>query len=300
MPRHCARPRPTCSITSTTTVGGTAEAPERYKPGTIWSVARLIDHLGVGNYVCSSSQHIYIRSDSVWANPYRITGPDIERHWSRPHIRVLEPFVAVNLQSGAVERKHPTQLSDVSQITGATGEDDYSEPLSELEWTELFRFFGKFETIRRYFDYLDFVVAGERRRLWLTPSSRRKPEGQLRGIGFHAPRRSLCAAIEYGYFDDLMIGNFMQTELHNATLYPHFTPLVCKLGGNAKVYTDAEWRSFRRHYFRRNPLGSLDWRVRGAFERMVDRVRQISGRLGVKTPLKWAYRKMLGDPVAWR
>jgi hypothetical protein len=33
---------------------------------------------------------------------------------------------------------------------------------------------------------------------------------------------------------------------------------------------------------------------------MVDRVRQISGRLGVKTPLKWAYRKMLGDPVAWR
>lgn len=277
----------------------TAEPPEHYKPGAIWAVARLADHLGVGNYACSSSQHLYLRKDSLWANPYRITGPDIARHWTRPQIRVLEPFVAVDLETGDVERKHPTHASDIGQITEATADDDYGESLSEGEWAALFGFFGKFETIRPHFDYLEFVVAGERRRQWLDPSRRRKPERRLRGIAFHAPRRSLCEAVAQGYFDDLLIGNFMQTELHNATLYPYFTPLVCKLGGNAKVYTNAEWRAYRRHYFRRNPVGSLDWRLRGAIEKLVDLARRVSGRLGVKAPLKWVYRKMLGDPVAW-
>src|SRR5262249_7634093 len=137
------------------------EPPERYKPGAIWAVARLADRLGVGNFVCSSSQHIYIRSDSVWANSYRITWPDIERHWSRPNIRVLPPFVLVDLETGAVDHKHPTQSSDFSQITDATGEDDYTEQLTEAEWSELFSFFAKFQMIRQHFDFLDFVVGGE-------------------------------------------------------------------------------------------------------------------------------------------
>jgi hypothetical protein len=275
------------------------EPPERYKPGAIWAVARLADRLGVGNFVCSSSQHIYIRSDSAWANSYRITWPDIERHWTRPHIRVLPPFVALDLETGAVEQKHPAQTSDFSQITDATADDDYSQALTEAEWSELSRFFGKFHTIRRYFDYLDFVVAGERRRIWLNPSASRKPQRRLRGFAFHAPRRSLCEAVKYGYFDDLLIGNFMKTERHNASLYPHFTPLVCKLGGSAKVFTDAEWRAFRRRYFRRNPLGYMEWHLGQATAKLVDVARQASDSLGVKAPLKWVYRKMLGDPVAW-
>ena len=206
----------------------------------------------------------------------------------------------VDLETGAVERKHPSQASDFSQVTDATGADDYAERLSEPEWSALFAFFRKFETIRRFFDYLEFVVGGERRRLWLRPSAAQKSERRLKGIAFHAPRRSLCEAIEYGYFDDLLIGNFMKTELHNARLYPYFTPLVCKLGGNAKVYTDAGWRRFRRRYFRRNPWGYMEWRLGAMTERLVDVGRRVSGRLGFKAPLKWVYRKMLGDPVAWR
>jgi len=276
-----------------------ADPPERIKPGAVWAVARTADRLGVGNYVCSSSQHIYVRSDSVWANPYRITWQDITQHWTRPHIRLIEPFVVTDLESGAVERKHPAQTSDFSQITDRTGDDDYRERLSEAEWSELFGFFRQFETIQRYFDYLDFVVAEERRRLWLNPSSQGKAEHRLRGIGFHAPRRSLCEAVKSGYFDDLLIGNFMKTELHNATLYPHFSPLVAKLGGNAKVFTDAEWRAFRRRYFRRNPLGYVETRWEQGSAALIEIARRLSGRVGVKGPLKWVYRKLLGDPVVW-
>jgi hypothetical protein len=276
------------------------EPPEHYKPGAVWSVARLADRLGVGNYVCSSSQHLYLRADSVWANPYRVTWADIERHWTRPAIRVLEPFVRVNLDTGAVERKHPAQTSDFSQVTDGAGADDYAERLSETEWQKVSEFFRKFQTIRRFVDYVEFMVGGERRRIWFNLKAEKKSERRLKGIVFHAPRRSLCEAVEYGYFDDLLIGNFMKTELRNVRLYPHFTPLICKLGGNAKVYTDAEWRRYRRRYFRRNPWGYAEWRLRGAAERLIDFFRRISGRWGFKTPLKWVYRKMLGDPVAWR
>ena len=275
------------------------EPAEHYKPGTVWALARLIDRLGIGTYVCSSSQHIYIRSDSAWANPYRITWADIERHWTRPEVRVLEPFVIVDLQSGEVTRKHPSQASDFGQVTDRTGADDYDERLSEAEWAELFDFFRKFETIRRDLDFVDFTVGGERRQLWINPSSKHKAQSRLRGIGFYAPRHSLCEAVKHGYFDDMMIGNFMKTELHNTTLYPYFTPLVCKLGGNAKVYTRAEWRAFRRYYFRRNPIGSLDWQLRAAIEKFVDVARRLADRAGIKAPLKWIYRKWLGDPVAW-
>ena len=60
--------------------------------------------------------------------------------------------------------------------------------------------------------------------------------------------------MEYGYFDDLLIGNFMKVRLVNTKLYPQFTPLVAKIGGNAKVYTRDSTIAFVS-LFRRNPVG---------------------------------------------
>jgi hypothetical protein len=271
---------------------------EQRKPGMIWETARLTERLGIGNFVCSSSQHLYVRPDSVWANPYRIVWADIQRHWTRPQIRVLEPFVVVDLETGAYERKHPTQESDLSQITDSTGSDDYSERLSEEEWSRVVAFFRRFELLRPYFDYLEFVVGGERRRLWLDPRRRQARRRALRGFAFHVPRAALMATMEHGYFDDLLIGNFMKTELHNAKLYPHFTPVVAKLGGNAKVFTWAEWRAFKRRYFRRNPGGYMSWRVEQRFEEGLDVARVVADYLGVKRPLKVLYRKILADPIS--
>ena len=275
----------------------TIEPPDQRKKGMIWAVARKIDKLGAGNFVSSASQHIYVRGDSVWANPYRVTWADVEKHWTRPHVRKIEPFCMVDLSTGAYHRKHPSQRSAVEQITDATADDDWAAQLSDTEWNRLAEFVAKYETLRRHFDYLDFIVGGERRRIWIVPEAKRKDEARLRGIGFHVPKNSLMATAEYGFFDDILIGNFMRTELHNAALYPHFTPLIAKLGGAAKVYTNAERRRFNRRYFRRNPLGYLEWhfgQYRAAF---LDHVRWWSERFGLKQPLKIIYRRMIGDPV---
>jgi hypothetical protein len=275
----------------------TIEPPEQRKRGMVWATARRIEQLGAESFVSSASQHLYVRADSVWANPYRVTWADVQNHWTRPGVRKIEPFCVVDLETGAYHRKHPSQVSALGQISAATGTDDWSERLDAAEWQQLAAFVEKYETLRNHFDYLEFIVGGERRRMWIVPAAKVKPEAKLRGIAFHAPKRSLLATVAYGFFDDILIGNFMKTELHNATLYPHFTPLVGKLGGAAKVYTEAERRRFKRRYFRRNPLGYVEWHARQKLDGFLDRLRWWSERFGVKRPLKTIYRRMIGDPV---
>ncbi len=271
------------------------DPPEQRKPGMIWALARIAESLGVGAYVSSASQHIYVRRDAVWANPYRVGWADVVRHWTRPDIRIIEPFVRVNLDTGEYERKHPEQTSDVSQITDATSDDDWAVPLREEEWAALSGFFKSIEILRPCVDYVEFRVADETRRIWINP----EPLGQseTRGIAFHAPANSLMSAVKLGYFDAILIGNFMTAELRGVTLYPHFTPIVAKLAGASGVKTFEAWRRFRRRYFRRNPIGYLEWHLAERLAGVADSARYWAERLHVKRPLKIIYRKYLGDPV---
>ena len=274
-----------------------AGQPDERKRGMIWRTARIAEGLGVGNFCVSSSQHIYVRADSVWANPYRIAWADIQRYWHRPDIRAIEPFVTVELDSGAVTRNHPAQTSDQTQITTATGDDNWSETLSTEEWEKVEAFMLRFKLVRRYIDFVIFRVGGVSHQVDLTPP-RGHDAARRRGIEFIVPRRSLLETATWGYFDDLLIGNFMKTRLINTTLYPRFTPLVAKIGGNAKVFSRTDYLRFLGRYIRRNPIGTLSTLVTIEADQVwLPRIRRAAESLGVKTPLKYIYRKLLGDPV---
>ena len=74
--------------------------------------------------------------------------------------------------------------------------------------------------------------------------------------------------------------------------------LKAKVGGNAKVYTAGQYYRFLWHYFRRNPIGMIAWRLQIEWEQIVlPWLRTLSERLNVKRPLKYLYRRWLGDPV---
>src|SRR5262249_13528377 len=87
----------------------TIEPPQARKPGTVWGVSRLCDRLGVKYFCCSSSQHMYVRPDSAWANPYRISGRDMQRYWCAKRTRLVEPFVTVDLDDCAITRNRPVE-----------------------------------------------------------------------------------------------------------------------------------------------------------------------------------------------
>lgn len=268
--------------------------PEERKPGVVWSVARKAAQLGVRNFCCSSSQHIYVRADSIWANPYRITWTDIQRYWTQPGIRLLEAFISVDIDTGAVARNHPEQTSDETQITDRCGDDDWSAPLDEAEWARVEAFFRRFEMMWEYMDFVAVTVAGETRRFDRPGGAGRNPAG----LNLFVPRHSLMETVQWGYIDDLLIGNFMKVNLTNTALYPRFTPIVAKFGGNAKVFNRAQYRRFLWRYYRRNPAGTFGylWAVEWNHV-FLPWLRETSEKLGVKPVLKWLYGRLVGSPV---
>mgnify|MGYP003670585034 CR=1 FL=1 len=273
--------------------------PHELKKGMIWRTARLVDQLGGGHFVASSSQHLYVRQDALWANDYRIVWADVKEHWSRPAVDILEPFVTVDLATGAVTRNHPSQESDFSQITDANGEDDWEEKLSEQDWSTVEDYFHRYETLASIVDFVDLSVGGERRRIAINAKRLvQTPAQKLRGIHFMVPAHSLRETAKWGYFDDLLIGNFMKTELINVSLYPEFTPRIAKLGGNAKVLTNEDLARFRWRYLRRNPYAffSYRWEVfRDA--RLIPAITELAEVLHIKPLMKRIYRQfLLGDP----
>jgi len=274
------------------------EPAEAYKMGAIWASARDADRLGVGNFCCSSSQHIYVRADSVWANDYRIGWVDIKRHWSRPTVRLIQPYATVDMKTQDVTFNHPKQTSHTAAITDRTDGDDWHDTLDEADWRKVEGFFTQFETLVGVLDFVAFTVGGERRDFAMRSEQNAKPNHKRRGIHFRVPKASLMTAMEYGYFDDLLIGNFMKTELINMSLYPDFTPLVAKYGGNAKVHTKTDLRQFYRHYLRRNPYAFLAWRLEQKIDNtLVPMARLVANKVGIGQMAKRLYRRFLGDPV---
>jgi hypothetical protein len=274
----------------------TAGPPDERKPGAIWNVARNADRLGVKNFCCSSSQHIYVRADSIWANDYRISWADMQLHWSRPNVQLIEPFVTVDTGAGKVTANYPSHVSDWSQISSGTGDDDWSATLSAEEWTSVEAFFRRFELVRKYVDFIDVTIGGETKHfdLNLPEKAPREP----RGIRFYAPKQSFMETMKWGFFDDLLIGNFMKVHLTNTSLYPRFTPLVAKLGGNAKVYTKSQYAKFKWRYFKRNPSGTLSYLFEPEMNYVIlPWIRERAESLGLKKSLKYLYRSMRGDPI---
>ena len=270
--------------------------PEERKPPEVWRAGRLAKRLGVRNFCCSSSQHVYARSDSAWANPHRITWDDMCLHWSQPGIRLVPPFSTVNLTNGDVTENHTTHQPDPGQFSGTTGEDEWDASLTEPEWQAVSEFFGRFELLRRHMDYLDITVGRETRRLAI--GNHRRRQNRQRGAHFLVPRQSLMATVASGYFDDLLIGNFMKVSLSNMRLYPFFTPLVAKVGGNAKVYTRPQYGKFLARYFRRNPIGSFAYMLDVYVTFMVlPTLGRIAHSLKLRTQLRQLYHCVLGDPV---
>lgn len=269
-------------------------AGESHKRGAVAALADICTRLGVTHYCCFSSQHLYVRPDSTWANPHRIGFADMKRYW-RSAARLIEPFVTVALDDGAVTPNHPSHQSDLTRLAPSTGADDWNERMGEEDWQALERFVRKFRTLRRCLDFIGFTVAGESRVYRLSANGRGR-----RGVTFMAPRHSLMETVESGYFDDLLIGNFMKTHLSHLSLYPDFTPLIAKFGGNAKVYTRWQLLACRLHYFRLSPLAYARYRIQVAWlRRWKPRARAWLHALGALETLKrWTRRIRGGFPPA--
>ena len=80
---------------------------------------------------------------------------------------------------------------------------------------------------------------------------------------------------------------------------PAVKGLVAKVGGNAKVYTRAQYSRFLARYFRRNPGGTFGYLLDTYLTFLILPGLGARARsLGVRKPLELIYRALLGDPVS--
>ncbi len=270
--------------------------PVPLKRGMVWETARYCDEVGVGNFCVSSSQHKYVRADSCWSNAYLVTWDDIKSLWTRPAVAIHAPFITVDMATGTVTPTPFNPETDDSRVYDPTGGDNWDTRLTEEQWQQAITFFQKYESLESIVDFIGLTIGGERRDI--RTSKRNVSLDQARGRHFRVPAQSFLECIKWGYFDDLLIGNFMKTELIGARLYPDFTPNLAKYGGNARAYTKKAVQELKWYYLRQNIWAYMSWRI-GEFMRwdILPFARRVAEATGTKAALKYVYRRAIGDPV---
>lgn len=247
-------------------------------------VARMTETFGANHFVPFSSFHRYQRDDSSWANAWTTPIADYARGFRSDTVDLLPAFVRYDCRTDLWEGIDPPPAADAVFPPEEFG-DDWSARLDADEAAALTRYFSSIERLGRALDRVTFRV-GDREH---AVDFGGRQTG--RAITFTVPRTSLMRAVEWEIFDDLLIGNFMQTTLHgkwpSSGLYPGFTPYVTKYADNGRARTPEELRAYFAEYRKR--LGVTTW-LRGVVEqRAKDGLR---ARVSADSPVYQAVKRM--------
>ena len=187
-----------------------------------------------------STFHKYIREDSVKMNKF-VT--PLEMHYENFDNRfgdLLPAFIKWDSEKNDFVKIEPNENITELKSSDFFG-DNYSDQLDEKDENIIFSYFNKFEHLKRKFGFINFRVGNKDFNIKL---SNRKE-----GIKFEAPRNSLIFSIQNNIFDDMLIGNFMKTQLINVpSLYPDFTYYVTKYGDNGGARSFSELKEYFDYY----------------------------------------------------
>jgi hypothetical protein len=198
---------------------------------------------GAKSVIPFSSFHQYQRTDSIWAQEYT-TPIDAYEVGLSTNFNYVEPFCTIDCNDLAIEHYFPKKLIIEPKRPEIFG-DNYSDQLEKNDLDILKKYFSRKEKIKNYLNFINFRVGGKDNFLSMNKISKK-------GITFSLPRNSLMLAIEHRIFDDLLIGNFMKTTLHNCrSLYEgegNFTYNVAKFGDNGLAETNQEIDNYLKIY----------------------------------------------------
>lgn len=114
------------------------------------TVIKLADALGASHFVPFASQAFFNRSDSKWANEYKVRYEDLKKHWDSD-VKLWEPFVDIDLAS-------LTMTSSYANVRHELG-PEYQQKIVDREAEEKsFELPADFaEKLKRYMSELYFL-----------------------------------------------------------------------------------------------------------------------------------------------
>lgn len=196
-----------------------------------------------------SSLHQYVRTDSMIMNKF-VT--PLNRHndgFESSAGELLPAFIRWDSEKSYYKKIDPV-LNKISPVSPENLGDSWSDELEKEDKKLINNYFKKIEHLKNKVGTLIFNVGNKD---FIINLSRRKEM-----IRFSAPKNSLVTAIKNEIFDDMLIGNFMKTQLINIkSLYPDFTPYVTKYADNGLAKNKIELNKYFKYY----KLNSADyWR----------------------------------------
>ena len=198
---------------------------------------------GVTHVIPFSSHHQYKRTDSYWASKF--IAP-LDRYQDgfpqNKEITFIDAFVEINCENSEVRKINPKK-NIVDLVDPSYFGDNWSD---NLEKDDLIKIKKYFQTKEKLADFLGFINI----RVGKIDNYIDINNSHKTGITFEVPRHSLMQAIEFKIFDDLLIGNFMKTTMHNLQdlYHPNFNFIVTKYADNGRAESLIELTQYFNHY----------------------------------------------------
>ncbi len=201
--------------------------------------------VGANKVIPFSSHHQYQRTDSIWAQEY-VTPMHAYTKGLHEDTEFIPAFVNIDCISHEYKQIHPQPLKIDIKEPEEFG-DNWSDELDKNDKMIIDNYFQEKELIRKRLAFINFNVGGKTHTTALNKRSNK-------GITFTVPRTSLMKSVQFEIFDDLLIGNFMKTTLHNmSSLYEcDFNFLLTKYGDNGLAKTEVEVEEYLQEYKNRS------------------------------------------------
>jgi len=204
--------------------------------------------IGANKIIPSSSFHQYQREDSIWAQEYT-TPLETYNDGVDKNLKYYPPFCEIDCNTLEYKGLNPKKINIIAKKSEEFG-DNYSDELEKNDFYLIEEYFSRKDFIKNYFGFMNFKVGNRDNFIKMNGSSKK-------GITFQVPRNSLMTAINYRIFDDLLIGNFMKTTLHNCsslyegTSFQNFTYNVTKYADNGNAENNEEVKKYLKEYKKR-------------------------------------------------
>ena len=197
--------------------------------------------IGANNIIPFSSFHQYQRTDTIWAQEHTVPLDLYKKGISKNH-NFIDPFVFINCEKDEIIKINPKKLNVKLKKPEDFG-DNWSDQLNSEEFIEVKNYFLEKRRLEKIIGFIKIKVGGKEQTIDFKNNLKK-------GVTFELPRNSLLFSIRNKIFDDLLIGNFMKTTLHNMPNLKHkyFKHVITKWSDNGGVNTEEEILNYIQSY----------------------------------------------------
>ena len=211
-----------------------------------------------------ASQVIFRRSDSAWANDFKVTFEDLHEHWDADSpTRLLRPYTRLDLRTGATSFVPPEQYrQEEDTIVPKVQAQEALDTQVSFDDGDLQRLAAKLNASRWLLAMMFPRGIGfelEHTRLRYSPWSGVLQRGSSSGdFVLRVPAQAFKDAVQYGHFGDLGTTMFTMVVL-NSTMHPRRVYLffmLVTLHDYGHTTSLRNWLTWVRH-----SIGIHGWRI---------------------------------------